>query len=213
MTDKPREPLSELLRSSSSQAQLDPASEQVLGDIARGIKGNTDGLFALKEIVDRHIADALKLLRTDRLDADERHIKRLGELKSTVDGINLGNERALGAMQELIDNFASSSSLERGLLSGARDGVAGIAKQQAEVAKRQDEITRREIALQPREPAELAQERDMPMVLRRWWNLVGDLGWRYKSRLAVPIVVGVAAWLHAAPSIIDAIKMFLTGAP
>ena len=123
MSDKPPAPSSESLQSSSSPPQLDPASERLLGDIARGIEGNTQGLFALKAIFTKIIADALKEMRGDRLDADERYIKRLGELNATISRIDLGNEKTLGAVQELIDQFASDSAQERGLLAGAREGV------------------------------------------------------------------------------------------
>jgi hypothetical protein len=138
MTDRPDSP-SGSPPSSSSPPLLDHASERLLGDIARGIKGNTDGLFALKTILEKLVGEALVTLRRDRLDSDDRQVKRLTELNATISGINLGNERALGAMQELIDNYAATSSLERGLLTGAREGVdkavAGIEKTRRDITE------------------------------------------------------------------------------
>lgn len=144
MSDKPTDPSPESPLSSLSQLQLDPASERLLGDIAKGIEGNTQGLFALKLIITKIVSDAIQAMRGDRLAADERYVRRLAELNTTIQNINLGNEQALGAMQELINRFASDSSMERGLLTGTRDGVD---KAVAAIEQTRKDITERQFKL------------------------------------------------------------------
>lgn len=190
MTDRPQEPPSGSPLSSSSPQQLDLASERVLGDIARGIKGNTDGLFALKTILEKLIGEALVTLRRDRLDSDDRQVKRLTELNATISGINLGNERALGAMQELIDNYAATSSLERGLLSGAREGVD---KAVAGIEKTRRDITEQNIKLAARGEVEIDVQGAAPVNVRIFVGRLAvhavNILWPITVRMA-PTVLG-----------------------
>lgn len=54
---------------------------------------------------------------------------------------------------------------------------------------------------------------DVRTEMPKWWKTLwvnfAELGWRHKSKIAVPAAVAVAAWWHATPSIVDAVKLFL----
>jgi hypothetical protein len=205
------DPPSELSQSQSGSPPDSHRLEWLIQEFIRGIQACTDSSLSVKVLVEGYLGNAVEIIREDIVLAGSNQFRRIDDLTRAVQGITLGNQQALGAMQELIDAFRAEAGLERGLALQTQDGLKATTKRLEQTTR---EISEQNIRLPPRveiEPAPEPGETRMPAWIRVEWNNFGELGWKHKGRIVGILSITVMAWLKAAPSIVDAIKLFLGG--
>lgn len=196
-------PQQESLLSLSESPQDSRRLEQLIVNFTRGIQACTESSLAVKTLVESYLNHAIGIIREDIALSSSSQFRRLEDLARGLRGIEMGNQQALGAMQQLILSFNADASLERGLVLQARDEI----KNTAEELKK----TTREITVKVATPPALIEESAVPI----WWNALatdfGKLTWQHKWYIIGVGAVSISPLLKALPSIIDAFKLLVLG--
>lgn len=170
----------------------------MIQDFTRGIQASTANSLAVKELVERYLGHAIGTIRTDLADFDGHLHKRIDELAKNVEELNLGNLRALGAMQELINRVAVNTNTSNDLANRATKSLR--------------EASQRFVTSAARQEAQKENKKDKAQsVWVALWSEFGELSWKHKWRVGAIILLGIASWVGAMPSIVDAIRLLAFG--
>lgn len=114
------------LSSQDSPSVLDPSLQEIISEIARGIRGSTQGNLAVQKIATSALQAISKQI--DALDKSVasqvgqqgvRQQQRVAELQRAIGELNEHVANIVAAMKALYDAFISKSIDERGKLDGA----------------------------------------------------------------------------------------------